>query len=58
MAEANESDLSFIDDIDEENHPDVEVSVKTDRNAQARRLLEIKREERALNDALRDYYDY
>ena len=56
MADVNDTDLTFIDDIDDSNIDEVAETVKADRNAQARRLLEIKREEQALN-ALKDYYD-
>lgn len=57
MADVNDTDLDFADDVEDTPIDDVTETVKADNNAHARRMLEIKREERALHDALKDYYD-
>lgn len=60
MAKQIEADIVDDDvDYDDSNDSDVALApIKTDRNAAARRLLEIRMEERALSEALRDYYDF
>jgi hypothetical protein len=54
-----EDDDSDIDDVDEQDQHGITSSGKTaSNNMEARRLLEIRREERELNQYLYDMFDY
>jgi hypothetical protein len=53
-----EDEDSDIVDVDEHAQHGVSSSGKTTSNNEARRLLEIRREERELNSYLYDMFDY
>jgi len=59
MAKNIDADLLVDDEVldDNDDVEDILAPVKLDKNAEARRLLEIQREQRMLEENLKDFYD-